>query len=63
MIYNGIIMKLLPPNDERVLSSIAPFVEANFKELEGEKTLQEFCDDMFATMAVSYTHLRAHETR
>ena len=25
MIYNGIIMKLLPPNDERVLSSIAPF--------------------------------------
>ena len=38
MIYNGIIMKLLPPNDERVLSSIAPFVEANFKELEGEKT-------------------------
>ena len=51
MIYNGLIMKLLPPNDERVLSSIAPFVEANFKELEGEKTLQEFCDDMFATMS------------
>ena len=43
-------MKLLPPNDPRVLSSIAPFVEGNFKELEGEKTLKEFVDDMFATM-------------
>ena len=44
------ILKLLPPNDERVLSSIAPFTIENFKELEGKKTLEEFVKDMFETM-------------
>ena len=32
MIY-GIVMKLIPPNDPRVLSQTVPFVDSNSKEL------------------------------
>ena len=43
------IYKLLPPNDERVLSSIAEFDIERFKD-EEKIELKEFVDNMFATM-------------
>ena len=43
------IYKLLPPNDERVLSSIAEFDIEIFKE-EEKIELKEFVDNMFETM-------------
>ena len=43
------IYKLLPPSDERVLSSIAEFDIERFKE-EEKIELKEFVDNMFETM-------------
>ncbi len=43
------IYKLLPPSDERVLSSIAEFDIERFKEDE-KIELKEFVDNMFETM-------------
>ena len=44
------IYKLLPPNDERVLSSIVPFDIEEFKKNEKDFTLTDFCNNMFETM-------------
>ena len=43
------IYKLLPPNDERVLSSIVPFDMEEFKKQE-KIGITEFCNNMFETM-------------
>ena len=43
------IYKLLPPSDERVLSSIAPFDKEVFKKQE-KISITEFCNNMFETM-------------
>ena len=43
------IYKLLPPNDERVLSSIVPFDIEEFKKQE-KIGITEFCNNMFETM-------------
>ena len=43
------IYKLLPPNDERVLSSIVPFDIEEFKKQE-KISVTEFCNNMFETM-------------
>ena len=44
------IYKLLPPNDERVLSSIVPFDIETFKKNEKDLTITDFCNNMFETM-------------
>ena len=44
------IYKLLPPNDERVLSGIAPFDIETFKKNEKNLTITDFCNNMFETM-------------
>ena len=44
------IYKLLPPNDERVLSGIAPFDIEIFKKNEKDLTITDFCNNMFETM-------------
>lgn len=44
------IYKLLPPNDERVLSSIVPFDIEEFKKNEKDLTITDFCNNMFETM-------------
>ena len=44
------IYKLLPPNDERVLSGIAPFDIETFKKNEKDLTITDFCNNMFETM-------------
>ena len=41
------IYKLLPPNDERVLSGIAPFDIETFKKNEKDLTITDFCNKMF----------------
>ena len=41
--------KLLPPTDERVLSSIVPFDIEEFKKQE-KISVTEFCNNMFETM-------------
>ena len=41
--------KLLPPTDERVLSSIVPFDIEEFKKQE-KISVREFCNNMFETM-------------
>ena len=43
------IYKLLPPSDERVLSSIVPFDKEVFKKQE-KISITEFCNNMFETM-------------
>ena len=43
------IYKLLPPNDPRVLSGIAPFDKDEFKK-EEKIEIKEFADNMFETM-------------
>ena len=43
------IYKLLPPTDERVLSSIVPFDIEEFKKQE-KISVTEFCNNMFETM-------------
>ena len=43
------IYKLLPPNDPRVLSGIAPFDKAEFKK-EEKIEIKEFTDNMLETM-------------
>ena len=43
------IYKLLPPNDPRVLSGIAPFDKDEFKK-EEKIEIKEFSDNMFETM-------------
>ena len=43
------IYKLLPPTDERVLSSIEPFDIEEFKKQE-KISVTEFCNNMFETM-------------
>jgi peptide deformylase len=43
------IYKLLPPTDERVLSSIVPFDIEEFKKQE-KIGITEFCNNMFETM-------------
>ena len=43
------IYKLLPPTDERVLSSIVPFDIKEFKKQE-KISVTEFCNNMFETM-------------
>ena len=43
------IYKLLPPTDERVLSSIVPFDIEEFKKQE-KISITEFCNNMFETM-------------
>ena len=40
--YRSMIYKLLPPNDERVLSSIAPFDIETFKKNEKDLTITDF---------------------
>jgi len=42
-------LKLIPPNDPRVLSAIAPFTDDILKE-QGYKTRKELVSDMFDTM-------------
>ena len=44
------IYKLLPPNDERVLSGIAPFDIETFKKNEKDLSITDFCNNMFETM-------------
>ena len=44
------IYKLLPPNDERVLSGIAPFDIEIFKKNEKDLSITDFCNNMFETM-------------
>ena len=43
------IYTLLPPTDERVLSSIVPFDIEEFKKQE-KISVTEFCNNMFETM-------------
>ena len=43
------IYKLLPPSDERVLSTIVPFDKEVFKKQE-KISITEFCNNMFETM-------------